>query len=58
MPSNVVKNPEDEKKWNRAKAKAAEEGHAKDWPYIMSIFESMKGEKKMNKAAFLEGYMS
>jgi hypothetical protein len=62
MPVNVVKSKEDEKKWEKAKAKASEQGHAEDWAYVMSIYQNMKGEKdkkkKMNKAAFLEGYIS
>ena len=41
MPSNIVKTPEDEKVWRRAKAKAEEAGHKDDWPYITTIFESM-----------------
>ena len=58
MPVNVVKTPEDEKKWNRAKARAAEEGHSEDWAYVMSIYQSMKGNKKsMKKSAFLSGYL-
>lgn len=42
MPANLVKTPEDESLWRRAKAHAVAEGHAKDWPYVVSIFEKMK----------------
>ena len=34
-----------EKKWDEAKAKAAEEGHKEDWPYVVSIFKNMAGLK-------------
>lgn len=53
MPANLVKTPVDERHWEMAKQRAAEEGHEKDWPYIVSIFEKMKKghEKKMRKQA-------
>ena len=44
MPANVVKTPEDERHWRKAKLQAAKEGHAKDWPYIMGIFKRMMGK--------------
>lgn len=34
-----------EKKWNEAKAAAAEQGHKEDWPYVVSIFKNMSGLK-------------
>ena len=43
MPANVVKTPEDEKYWQRAKDQAAEAGHKEDWPYIMAIFQKTTG---------------
>lgn len=46
MPANLVRNAEDEKLWHRAKERAEAEGHKEDWPYVVSIFESMKGGKK------------
>ena len=49
MPANVVKSPEDEQHWKRAKKRAAEQGRAKDWPYIMGIFQKMTG-KSMDAA--------
>lgn len=45
---NIVKTKKDESLWSRAKVKAAEQGHEKDWPYIVAIFKSMKGEKTAN----------
>jgi hypothetical protein len=42
MPANIVK-PGEEAAWERAKKKAAEQGHEKDWPYIVAIFQKMKG---------------
>jgi hypothetical protein len=48
MPSNVVKTPAEEKKWDKAKALAKEQGHGGDYAYIMGIF------KKMNPNRFKE----
>lgn len=45
MPANVVKTKEDERLWEKAKERAKEEGHDEDWPYIMGIFQRMKGKK-------------
>lgn len=42
MPVNVIKTPADEKRWAEAKKRAAEEGHDRDWPYVMSIFQKMR----------------
>jgi hypothetical protein len=33
-----------ERRWNKAKKIAAEEGHAKEWDYITGIFKKMVGE--------------
>jgi len=41
MPSNIVK-PGQEAAWERAKKKAADQGHAKDWPYVVAIFKKMR----------------
>jgi hypothetical protein len=46
MPSNVVKTKVDENKWEMAKEKAKEQGQSNNYPYIMAIYKSMKGEKK------------
>jgi len=46
MPTNVVKTPEDEKKWQAAKAQAKKQGKGDNHAYIMAIYKSMKGEKK------------
>ncbi len=40
MPANIVK-PGQERYWERAKKRAAEEGHAEDWAYITGIFKKM-----------------
>ena len=45
MPSNLVKTPEDEAHWKAAKEKAAEEGHAEECPYVVAIYEKMRGSK-------------
>lgn len=41
MPSNMVENEEDEKKWEKAKEKAKEQGHGDDYGYIVSIYKNM-----------------
>lgn len=50
MPNNVIKSfakksgksvDEVEKKWNRAKAIAAEKGHNEDYDYIVGILKNM-----------------
>lgn len=46
MPANLVKTPGDEKHWQAAKARAAEEGHEGDWAYVVGIFERMSGKKQ------------
>lgn len=37
----VYGEPFDEEKWKKAKARAAEEGHEDDWPYIVGIYKRM-----------------
>lgn len=44
MPA-FIKTPEDEKRWDRAKAKAEEAGHKEDWAYVTSIYKNMNGGK-------------
>lgn len=45
MPVNVVKTPEDERLWEKAKGRAKEEGQEDNWAYVMGIFKRMKGKK-------------
>lgn len=45
MPANVVKTAEDERLWNKAKVQAEKQGRAKDYAYVMGIFQRMKGNK-------------
>jgi len=45
MPTNVVKTPADEKKWQKAKARAKEQGKAENYAYIMGIYKSMNPER-------------
>lgn len=47
MPANVIKTSRDEHLWNLAKDRAATQGRAKDYAYIMGIFQRMQGEKSM-----------
>lgn len=42
MPLNVVKTPEDEKKWKKAEAVAASQGKAENYAYVMGIYKRMK----------------
>jgi hypothetical protein len=51
MPASVVRNLSDERKWKQAKRIAAQKGHAKDWKYVMGIFQRLRkylrsGKKK------------
>ena len=46
MPVNVVKTEEDERHWQKAKALAEQQGHSKDWAYVMGIYQKMKGSRK------------
>jgi len=46
MPKNINGKPVDESKWAKAKALAAEEGHADDYKYIMGIYKKMTGLEK------------
>lgn len=45
MPTNLVKTKKDEAIWAKAKAKAAKQGKADDWPYVNSIFQNMQGKE-------------
>lgn len=42
MPANAVHGKREERLWNEAKAVAEKEGKAKDYAYIMGIFERMR----------------
>ncbi len=46
MPKGVIKTPADEKKWERAKDIAEEQGKGKRWPLVMHIFQQMGGMGK------------
>jgi len=39
--SKILGQPINEDKWERAKARAAEEGHSEDYAYIMDIYKKM-----------------
>lgn len=54
MPPNMVDTAAEEKAWKRAKARAAKEGHAEDWPYVVAIFQAMTGKKGTAKGARLD----
>jgi len=41
MPTNVVKTPADERLWQKAKARAKEQGKADNYAYIMGIYKQM-----------------
>lgn len=41
-PASVVRTARDERLWRMAKSSAARQGRAREWPYIMGIFQRMK----------------
>lgn len=41
-PASVVRTARDERLWRMAKASAARQGRAREWPYVMGIFQRMK----------------
>ncbi len=41
MPKTILGKPVDESKWNEAKKQAAEQGHAGEYDYVMSIYKKM-----------------
>lgn len=45
MPTNVVKTKEDERLWQKAKARAKEQGKAENYAYIMGIYKNMNPKK-------------
>ena len=45
MPTNVVKTPEDEEKWQKAKAIAGAKGEGENYAYIMGIYKRMNPER-------------
>lgn len=45
MPANVVRTPAEEKKWERAKELAADQGQEGNWAYTMGIFKKMLPER-------------
>ena len=51
MPLNVVKTPEDEKKWEKAEAIAASQGNKGNYAYVMGIYKRMNPDHKFKTAA-------
>lgn len=45
MPSNVVKTPEEERLWEKAKDIAEQQGKAENYAYIMGIFKKMNPDR-------------
>ena len=41
MPKVILGKPKDPEKWEAAKEKAAEQGHAEEYDYIMAIYKKM-----------------
>jgi len=56
MPTNVVKTPEDEKKWQRAKEVAEKAGQTDNYAYIMGAYKKMNPERF--KSAAVPAYNS
>ena len=52
MPVSVVKSDRDEHTWEKAKQIAAEDGHEKDWKYIMGIYKRMHPDRFKKEASF------
>ena len=50
MPVGVVTNEREEHNWERAKQIAKDEGHDKDWQYIMGIYKRMNPERFTKEA--------
>lgn len=46
MPKGVIKTKSQEKKWDKAKEAAADQGKSQRWPLIMHIFKQMGGLNK------------
>jgi len=46
MPKGVIKTKSQEKKWDKAKEAAADQGKSQRWPLIMHIFKQMNGLSK------------
>lgn len=46
MPENILGQPKDEEKWERAKRQAEEQGEGGNYAYIMSIYKNMAGLNK------------
>ncbi|MCL8207211.1 MAG: hypothetical protein K6V97_03935 [Actinomycetia bacterium] len=42
MPASVVRTPREERLWEQAKQRAARQGHAGDWAYVMGVFERLR----------------
>jgi hypothetical protein len=53
MPPSVVKTPDDEQHWTEAKKRAAKQGHAGDYAYIMGIFKRMAKKSLRDRLADL-----
>lgn len=51
MPVNIVKNSDDEKNWEAAKAEASKQGQEKNWAYVMSIYKKMSGNNLDKQAS-------
>lgn len=49
MPKNILGQPVDEEKWERAKRLAAKQGEAENYAYIMSIYKQMAGLNKTDE---------
>lgn len=56
MPANIVR-PGLEKYWERAKKRAADEGHEGDWPYVVGIYKRMTANKSMTAEPMAKSVM-
>ena len=51
MPNSLVKTPEDERLWQKAKGIAADSGHSENYAYIMGIYKKMNPDRFDKSAA-------
>lgn len=50
MPANVIKNPEDEPMWEKAKAQAKKDGKPQNYALIMFLFKKFKKEHESSES--------
>lgn len=54
MPTSIIKTKEDERLWEKAKARAIEEDQEENWAYVMGIYKKMNPKRFKSGTAFEE----